>query len=129
MSASPHVILAGLGFGDEGKGSLTDALARRRGEGACVVRYNGGPQAAHYVVTPEGRSHCFAQLGSGSLTPGARTFLSRFMVVDPLALAREAEALASLGVSGALRRLTLDERCVVVTPFHKLVNRIQELAR
>ncbi len=118
-------IVAGLGFGDEGKGSVVDWLARRYGATA-VVRYNGGAQAAHHVVTPEGRTHCFAQFGAGAFVPGVRTHLSRFMVVDPLALAAEARALA---LADAYARLSADPGCVVVTPFHRLVNRIREAAR
>lgn len=121
----------GLGYGDEGKGSLIDALARRAApqERIVVVRFNGGPQAAHHVVTEQGRSHCFAQFGSGMLVPRAQTHLSQYMLIDPPALLREAEVLAELGVQNPLKRLTIDARCVVVTPFHKILNRMQEVAR
>ena len=122
------VIVVGLGFGDEGKGSVTDALVRRLGA-RTVVRFNGGPQAAHHVVLPDGRTHCFAQLGSGALVPGVRTLLSRFMVVDPPALEREARALRRLGGADAPERLDVDPRAVIVTPFHRALNRIAELAR
>ena len=92
-----HAIVCGLGFGDEGKGSVTDCLCSPdSAEPAhAVVRFNGGAQAAHNVVTADGRHHTFAQFGSGSFTPGVRTHLSRFMLVDPLALAAEAAHLAS----------------------------------
>lgn len=121
-------VVAGLGFGDEGKGSVVDWLVRRHSAG-LVVRYNGGPQAAHHVVTSDGRTHCFAQLGAGMLVPGVRTHLSRFMVIDPLALRAEAAALERHGVAAPLARVTADPRCVVVTPFHRLLNQMQELAR
>ena len=78
-------IVVGLGFGDEGKGAITDKLVREH-NAHTVVRFNGGPQANHRVVTPEGLDHCFSQFGSGTLVPGVRTVLSRFMIVDPLAL-------------------------------------------
>jgi adenylosuccinate synthase len=126
-----HFII-GLGYGDEGKGSLIDALSRRAAAAnrrPLIIRHNGGPQAAHFVVTDAGQSHCFAQLGAGMLVPQAATILSQYMLIDPPALLREAEALAALGVSAPLSRLFIDERCVVVTPFHKLLNRMQEVAR
>ena len=66
----------------------------------AVVRFNGGAQAAHNVVAAGGQPHTFAQFGSGTFTPGVRTYLSRFMLVDPLALAAEADHLTSLGVAG-----------------------------
>lgn len=122
------LMVAGLGFGDEGKGSVVDWLVRRH-RAELVVRYNGGPQAAHHVVLADGRAHCFAQLGAGSLVPGVRTFLSRYMLVDPLALKVEAEVLARLGEQPVYSRLIIDPRCVIVTPFHRLVNQLRELAR
>jgi adenylosuccinate synthase len=76
-----------------------------------VVRFNGGAQAAHSVVRPDGRQHAFAQFGSGTFTPGVRTHLSRFMLVDPLALAAEAAHLAAGGVDGiALTHLDVARR-------------------
>ena len=97
---------------------------------SLVVRFNGGPQAGHNVVTPDGRHHCFAQLGAGGFVPGTRTFLSRFMLVEPLSLEREEHVLRrGQGVQGTLERLTIDRRAVVVTPFHKHLNRLKEVAR
>lgn len=124
-------LVQGLGFGDEGKGTTVDALCRETGA-KLVVRFNGGPQAAHHVVTSDLRAHCFSQFGSGYFA-GARTHLSRFMLVDPLALAREAEALATrrlnIGGESPLARLTVDPRAIVVTPYHQAVNRLTELWR
>jgi adenylosuccinate synthase len=122
------ILVVGLGLGDEGKGSVVDALVRRHGA-TSVVRFNGGPQAAHHVVTPEGKLHCFSQFGAGTLVPGVRTHLARFVAVDPLALARENEALRAHGVDDAMARLSVDPRCVVVTPAHGALNRIREIAR
>ncbi len=122
------IVVTGLGYGDEGKGASVDALVRRLGL-EHVVRHNGGPQAAHHVVAADGRVHCFAQFGAGTLVPGVRTHLSRFMLVEPLALAREAAALERIGVSAPLERVTIDVDCAVVTPFHRLFGRLQELSR
>ncbi|WAS92570.1 adenylosuccinate synthetase [Nannocystis punicea] len=124
------VAVLGCGFGDEGKGAVVDALARARAGGRrpLVVRFNGGPQAAHHVVDPEGRVHCFAQFGAGALA-GARSCLSRFMLVEPLALAREADVLCDAGLADPWSGLVVDRRCAVVTPFHRLLGRIEELSR
>jgi len=120
-------IVVGLSFGDEGKGSLTDYLTRLRGA-SLVVRFSGGPQAAHNVVTPGGRHHTFAQFGSGTLA-GAETYLSRHMLIEPYALLNEADALAEIGATDALSGLTVDVDAPVITPYHWMANRVRELAR
>lgn len=128
-SPTPRCFLVGgLGFGDEGKGSIVDFLARR-GPTSTVVRFNGGPQAAHHVVLPAGAWHCFSQFGSGTLVPGVRTYLSRHVIVEPTYLLREAQALRDLGVRDAMRRVFLSPECTVLTPYHKLVGQLEELAR
>lgn len=122
------VVVVDLGFGDAGKGSVTDYLVRKH-DAVAVVRYNGGPQAAHRVVLDDGREHVFAQFGSGTFVPGVQTFLSRFMLVNPLNLYTEEEHLRNVGVTDALERLAVDERALVITPFHKAANQIREIAR
>jgi adenylosuccinate synthase len=124
VRAGVQVVL-GLGFGDEGKGTMVDWLARRAPSPPLVVRWNGGPQAAHHVVTDDGRTHCFAQLGSGSFVPGARTHLGREMAVDLYALHVEADLFGD----GVLARTTIDPRCVLVTPWHAVLGRVREAVR
>jgi adenylosuccinate synthase len=121
-------LLVDLGFGDAGKGLLTDFLVRRTGA-TVVVRYNGGAQAGHNVVTPDGRHHTFAQFGSGTFVEGVRTFLSRHVVIHPAALLAEAAALQAKGVGDALSRLRVSEGALVITPFHQAAGRLRELAR
>jgi adenylosuccinate synthase len=116
-----------LGFGDAGKGSIVDGLTREYGA-HTVVRYNGGAQAAHRVVTDDGHEHVFSQFGSGTLA-GAETFLSRFMLIDPLAMAAEAEHLRALGIADAFARTSIDSAALLITPFQRAINRLRELAR
>ncbi|MHB1432519.1 MAG: adenylosuccinate synthetase [Streptosporangiaceae bacterium] len=124
-----HIIVVDLGYGDAGKGGVVDWLCSRPGPARTVVRFNGGAQAAHNVVTPDGRHHTFAQFGSGTFSPGVRTHLSRFMLVDPLALAAEAGHLAAVGVDDALDRLTVDAEALLTTPYHRAANLVREAAR
>ncbi|SEG90303.1 adenylosuccinate synthase [Actinacidiphila yanglinensis] len=122
-----HTTVVDLGYGDAGKGAVVARLSREP-DVAAVVRFNGGPQAAHNVVTPDGRHHTFAQFGSGTLH-GTPTHLSRFMSVDPLALAAEADHLRALGVPSPYDLLTVDRTARLVTPYHAAANRLREQAR
>jgi adenylosuccinate synthase len=122
-------IITDLGYGDAGKGSITDYLARSNDGAKMVVRFNGGPQASHNVVTPTGTHHAFHQFGSASLIPGVRTHLSRFMLVSPLLLWQEAKELWLKGVEDPLSLVTIDERALIITPFHEAANRIREALR
>src|SRR4029079_14978137 len=111
-----------LGFGDAGKGSIVDFLTHAHAA-HTVVRYNGGAQAAHRVVTagPSPREHVFAQFGSGTVA-GAATHLSRFMLLGPLGMVAEEQHLQALGVTDAFERTTIDERALVITPFQRAAN-------
>jgi adenylosuccinate synthase len=132
VNAQRATIVVDLAFGDCGKGSIVDFLTREHadaGETPLVVRFNGGPQAGHNVVTEDGRHHTFAQFGSGTFVPGVRTLLSRFMLIEPYALINEAEHLRAIGVGDALGRLVVDDNCLVITPPQQAANRLRELAR
>ncbi|WP_329362247.1 adenylosuccinate synthetase [Streptomyces sp. NBC_00669] len=122
-----HTTVVDLGYGDAGKGAVVARLCQERTVTA-VVRFNGGPQAAHNVVTADGRHHTFAQFGAGTFH-GTPTHLSRFMSVDPLALAAEADHLRALGVPAPYGLLTVDRAARLVTPYHAAANRLREQAR
>lgn len=121
-------IVVDLGFGDSGKGLLTDFLVRQKQAGV-VVRYNGGAQAAHNVVTPDGRHHTFSQFGAGTFLPGVKTYLSRHVVIHPTALLVEGDMLASKGVVDPFGRLRISEQALVITPFHQAANQFRETLR
>ena len=58
-------VVIGLNFGDEGKGVVTNFLAKTTNRD--VVRYSGGSQAGHTVVE-NGIKHVFSGFGSGTLS-------------------------------------------------------------
>ncbi len=127
-SSSLAILIADLGYGDAGKGSIVDALARAY-QAHTVVRYNGGAQAAHNVVAPDGRQHTFAQFGSATFLPGVRTHLSRYMLLHPLAMLAEERHLRTLGVRDAFQRTSIEREALVVTPYQQAANRLKEMAR
>lgn len=123
-----YAAVVGLGFGDCGKGRFIDELTRRW-QAHTVVRFNGGAQAGHNVVLPDGRHHTFSQFGAGSFVSGVRTLLASPVVVHPSALLIEAGYLKRAGVDDALQRLIIDVRCRINTPFHQAAGRLRELLR
>jgi len=111
----------GANYGDEGKGLMTDYFALKTKKG-IVIRYNGGAQASHTVVTPEGFRHAFSHLGSGTFA-NVPTYLSKHFVTSPMLFRKEVEKLSR---KMALPDTWVDERCLVTTPFDILINQIVE---
>lgn len=120
------MLVVGLGYGDEGKGSIVDFLTEYVGS-KDIIRYNGGPQAAHHVVF-NGYTHCFSQFGS-SFNKDVDTYLSKYMLVDPFALEVEEKSLREKGITDGFKRLYIDKDCVIITPMQKLVGRMRELSK
>lgn len=123
-------VLCGMQYGDEGKGSFVDYLAHKvKPEG--IIKYNGGSQASHTVICPSGTKHRFAQLGSGMFYGGCDTYITENMIINPDNLLREIEAFSretGESVENILSRVHIHEKCYVVTEYHKLLNRMRELA-
>jgi len=119
--------VVGLAFGDEGKGSAIDFFSRMLPT-AVVGRFNGGPQAAHHVLTPGGREHVFAQFGSGLFVPGVKSQSLKAVYFDPLAALQEYHVLEGKGVRLA-GRLHFSPECPIVTPFHQALGQLRELSR
>lgn len=122
-------VVVGLGFGDEGKGAVVDYLTRTRDVGV-IVRYNGGAQAAHNVVTPEGVHHTFSQFGSGTLAnPDVLTYLGPDVLVNPHTALNEAEALKEKTGRDPLTNTYVSPYAWVTTSYHVYANLSKEFAR
>ena len=117
-------IVVGLGFGDEGKGLATDYLCQRAAQ-PLVVRFNGGHQAGHTVVTDEGKRHVFSSFGSGTLR-GGPTYWSAYCTFYPPGFWAEHGALVEKAVQP---RFYLDARSPVTTFYDVLFNRALERSR
>lgn len=121
------IITTGLQYGDEGKGSLVAALTKEQ-KAELVVRFSGGANCAHNVVTDEGIHHTFAQFGSGTFF-GAKTLLSKYVLINPLNMLNEATALKEKGVTDPFDLVSIADQALVITPFHQVSNRLKEIAR
>lgn len=124
----PNILTVGLGYGDEGKGTIVDFLVRHWGLRA-IVRYNGANQAAHNIVSPEGIHHCCSQFGSGCMIPDVKTLISRFMLINPLSFIEEAIVLQPK-ISWAPSPLVyISKNCPVITPFQIVAGKLRESYR
>lgn len=120
-------IVVGLGFGDEGKGTITDFLARKN-NAKYVVRFSGGSQTAHNVVLPNGTHHTFAQFGSGTFA-GAGTIITKHMLVNPFNMFSEHVSLANKAGWLPFEDTFIDGKSLLITPVHIQANRQREINR
>ena len=124
-------ILCGMQFGDEGKGTFVDYLAHEQNID-CIIRYNGGSQASHTVVTPSNIIHKFSQLGSGMFLNKCHTYITENMVINLDNLMVEMEVFSEktgISITDLMDRIHIHENCFVVTPYHKLINKLRELSK
>jgi adenylosuccinate synthase len=117
-------IVIGSNFGDEGKGLITDYFSYQYPKG-IVVRFNGGSQAGHTVVTPNNIRHIFSHFGSGTLC-NLPTYLSSFYVVNPMIFKKEYNDLYNKGFKP---KVFIDKNCCITTPFEMILNQIVENSR
>lgn len=119
MRNSTNTVL-GLGFGDEGKGVVTDYLVSLHDEpkDVIVARFSGGQQAGHTVCIGDKR-HTFSNIGSGTLR-GAATYWSRFCTLDPRGLSVELSII--LNKYDLTPTIYIDPEAPVTTPLDKIHN-------
>lgn len=127
----PHVnlqnmktqIVLGLGYGDEGKGLATDFLCRKAIR-PLVIRFSGGHQAGHTVVTAQGQRHVFSSMGAGSLA-GAPTYWSRYCAFAPENFWKEHQAFQRTAGENP-PKIYVDALAQVTTPYDVYHNRASE---
>lgn len=114
----------GGSFGDEGKGAFTDYLCAKEGAG-MVVRFNGGAQAGHTVVAPDGTRHVFHHFGAGTFV-GVPTYLSKFFILNPIMYFNELSELVDKGMHP---RVYAHPNCLVTTFADMIINQRIEVKR
>jgi len=112
------IAVVGSGFGDCGKGLMTDFFSAQY-DNAVVIRSNGGAQSGHTVVTPEGQRHVFSHFGSGTFN-NTPTFLSKYFVVNPMLFEKEHRAF--IEEFDIIPEIYIDPLCAITTPYDMLLN-------
>ena len=113
----PNLVVLGAQWGDEGKGKIVDLLTSRFD---AVVRYQGGANAGHTVVA-DGEKHVLHLVPSGIIGDVGLCIVANGVVVDPIGLVAELDALREkdIGIDG---RFFLSDRAQVVMPYHSAVD-------
>ena len=108
-------IVLGTFFGAEGKGSTVQWLCKQaidRGEKPIVVRFSGGQQAGHRIIT-NGIEHVCSSFGSGVLL-GVPTYLDRNVIIDPICMYEEYQQLVAKGITPVIY---INDNCRITTPY------------
>jgi adenylosuccinate synthase len=116
----PATVVVGTQWGDEGKGKLTDLIAK---EMQMVVRYQGGHNAGHTLVV-DGESFALQLVPSGVLYDHITPVIGNGVVVDPFVLLSEVAALESKGVDCS--RLRVSGNAHLILPYHQELDRLTE---
>ncbi|MHB1853521.1 MAG: adenylosuccinate synthase [Acidimicrobiales bacterium] len=116
----PATVVVGAQWGDEGKGKLTDLLAK---EMSLVVRYQGGHNAGHRIVV-DGEAFALQLVPSGVLYDFITPVIGNGVVVDPKVLLEEMDMLTRRGVDCS--RLVVSGNAHLVMPYHQELDRVTE---
>lgn len=114
-------MIIGAQWGDEGKGKATDLLG---GRVRYVVRYQGGNNAGHTVITPDGQKYALHLIPSGILTPECIPVIGNGVVVDPGVLLTEMDGLVARGVDTS--RLLISADAHLIMPHHRVLDKLTE---
>src|ERR1700694_5362768 len=116
----PATVVVGTQGGDEGKGKLTDLLAKGM---HMVVRYQGGHNAGHTIVV-DGESFALQLVPSGVLYEHITPVIGNGVVADPGVLLAEIDLLDSKGVDCS--RLKVSGNAHLIMPYHQELDAITE---
>lgn len=121
----PLDLVIGAQWGDEGKGRITDLLARKAD---VVARFSGGDNAGHSVTVGDQlfRLHL---IPSGILHDHTHCVLGSGMVLNPVSLISELDSLSSAGIDIEPERLSISSNAHLITPAHLALDGAEENAR
>jgi len=116
----PATVVVGTQWGDEGKGKLTDLLAR---DVHLVVRYQGGHNAGHTIVV-DGETFALQLIPSGILYDHVVPVIGNGVVVEPTVLLAECAMLKARGID--VSRLVVSGNAHLVMPYHIELDKVTE---
>jgi len=117
-------VLLGLQWGDEGKGKIVDVLTPKYD---IIGRFQGGPNAGH-TLEFNGIKHVLRTIPSGIFHKTAINIIGNGVVIDPVVLMAEIDALIKMGVD-IKSKLLFSKRAHLILPTHRLLDAASEAAK
>ena len=117
-------VILGLQWGDEGKGKIVDFLAEKYD---LVCRFQGGPNAGH-TIKIEGKKYVLHTIPSGVFRQEITNVIGNGVVLDPITMVKEMNALDGAGITYK-DRLLVSKKAHLIVPTHRYLDAASEAAK
>ncbi len=114
-------VLLGLQWGDEGKGKIVDVVTPKYD---IIARFQGGPNAGHTLIF-EGTKHVLHTIPSGIFRDKTMNVIGNGVVIDPIIIRKEIEALEAIGIN-VVDKLLISKKAHLILPTHKILDKYSE---
>ncbi|MCR5144172.1 MAG: adenylosuccinate synthase [Lachnospiraceae bacterium] len=112
--------VVGANWGDEGKGKITDMMAK---DADIIVRFQGGANAGHTIVNNYGR-FALHTLPSGVFYEHTTSVIGNGVALDIPKLFNEIKSVVDQGVP--MPKILVSDRAQIVMPYHVLFDQYEE---
>ena len=112
--------VVGANWGDEGKGKITDMLAKEAG---IIVRFQGGANAGHTIVNNYGK-FALHTLPSGCFYGHTTSIIGNGVALNIPVLFKEIQDIVAKGVP--MPKILVSDRAQMVMPYHVLFDQYEE---
>ncbi|WP_448861354.1 adenylosuccinate synthase [Clostridium sp.] len=112
--------IVGANWGDEGKGKITDMLAK---ESDIIIRFQGGSNAGHTIINNYGR-FALHLMPSGVFYGHTTSIIGNGVALNIPYLIKEMDSLVSQGVPKP--RILVSDRAQILMPYHVLFDTYEE---
>ena len=112
--------VVGANWGDEGKGKITDMLAK---EADIIVRFQGGANAGHTIVNDYGK-FALHTLPSGVFYGHTTSVIGNGVALNIPVLMKEIQSIVDRDVP--MPKILISDRAQIVMPYHILFDQYEE---
>lgn len=112
--------IVGANWGDEGKGKITDMLAK---ESEIVIRFQGGSNAGHTIINSYGK-FALHLLPSGVFYSHTTSVIGNGVALNIPFLIREIKELTDQGIPKP--QILVSDRAQILMPYHILFDQYEE---